>query len=515
MAKRILTIMLAIAIIAGFTGSSLGAEPKKGGAFTFAVSSTPPTLDTHVSTARAIAAYGAIYIWEGLAAMDEKFIPRPMLADSWEVSKDGLEWTFSLRKGVRFHNGKELSSEDVVASLNRWREVSARKALLERVNEVVAEGRHAVTFKLSAPLANLPFVLAQETCQPVIHPKEIIEGATPNKLSAYVGTGPYKFVEWIPGRHIILERFDDYSPREDVRGGLAGKKVAYLDRIVFKNIPEAEVRLAGLKTGEFDATQPVPQEYLKELRETSGVNPVIIKFDMKPVIYFSMEGVMKDPKMRKAVRAALNMDDIMYAATGNKDFYDLNPDQLFFRFQALWSDTGKEVFNQNNKELAQKLAKEAGYEPGKKGQPIRFLASATQFHHRRPAIMINEQLREAGFNIFLDLRDWPTVVQQRADRTRWDILYTRTVEPTPSDITNVKNHGFDSPETQKLMDTISVETDLEKVRQAVEEFKRDVIVEQVPWVTLGDMFALRGERDRVKGLQPIYIHPLWNVWLEK
>jgi len=511
MAKRIHIIILTLVILGVFSATGFGGEPKFGGTITFAVATTPPTLDTQVSTARAVAAYAGIYIWEGLTAMDEESLPRPMLADQWEVSKDGLKWTFYLRKGVAFQNGKEMTSEDVVASLNRWRKVSARKDLMVRVKEVKAADKYTVEFLLDAPLASLPFILAQEACQPVIHPKEIIENAGPNELSAYIGTGPYKFVEWIPGRHIILERFDNYKSREEKWGGLAGKKVAYADKIVFKNIPEAEVRLAGLKTGEFDGTQPLPQEYLKELEQAKGVRPVIIKFDMKPTIFFSMDGIMKDVRLRKAIRAALNMDDIMFAATGNDSFYDLNPDQLWFRSKALWSDTGKEVYNQHNIELAKQLAQEAGY----KNEPIRFLASATQFHHRRPAIMITEQLREAGFNIFLDLRDWPTVVQQRQDHSSWDIHYTRTVLDVPSDVESVRGLGFNSPETQKLIDTISTETDMAKLRDAFELFKKEVIVEQVPWITMGDMFALRGERDWLKGLQPIYIHPLWNVWLEK
>ena len=156
-----------------------------------------------------------------------------------------------------------MTSEDVVASLNRWRRVSPRAEMMAKVKDVVATDKHTVVFRLSAPLATLPFILSREGNQPVIHPKEIIENAPVNKLSAYVGTGPYRLGEWIPDRHIILERFPDYAARTEARGGMAGKKVAYLDRIVFRSIPESEVRLAGLRTGEFDGVQPLPQEYLQ------------------------------------------------------------------------------------------------------------------------------------------------------------------------------------------------------------------------------------------------------------
>lgn len=504
------TVTLLLALLPTVVAAG-GSEPKRGGTLTFAVATTPPTLDWHTTGARATAVYAGMYIWESLVAVDEKFVPHPMLAERWDVSRDGLTWTFPLRRNVKFHNGKVMTSEDVVASLNRWRRVSPRAEIMAKVKDVVATDKHTVVFRLGAPLATLPFILSREGNQPVIHPKEIIENAAVNKLTAYVGTGPYRLVEWIPDRHIVLERFPDYAARTEARGGMAGKKVAYLDRIVFRNIPESEVRLAGLRTGEFDGVQPLPQEYLKELKGLPGVQPLIVKFDMKPTVYFSMEGITKDVKLRKAIRAALNMDDIMLAATGDPNFYDLNPDQLWFRSQGLWSDRGKEIYNQNNPALAKKLAAEAGY----KGEPLRFLASATQFHHRRPAVMIHEQLKAAGFNVILDLRDWPTVSQMQRDAKKWDFTYTRTVLTVPSEVELVTSMGFTSPETSKVIETISVETDVEKLRSAVETFKQEVIVEQVPWITMGDMFALGGLRTHVRGLQPIYTHPLWNVWIDK
>ena len=510
--KRYILSVVMVSVVIAALGSVAGAgEPKRGGTVTFAVASTPPTLDWHINTVRAVAVYAGMYVWESLTAVDEKLVPQPMLAESWKMSADGLEWTFPLRRGVLFHNGKEMTSEDVVASLNRWRKVSPRATEFSPVKEITAPNRYTVLFKLNTPMATLPYILSQEGAQPVVHPKEIIEGAVPNKLPAYVGTGPYKLTEWVPDRHIILDRFDKYTARTDVRGGFAGKKVAYLDRIVFKNIPESEVRLAGLKTGEFDGAHPLPQEYLKELEKTPKVRPVIIKFDMKPTLFFSMEGLMKDVRMRKAIRAALDMEEIMFAATGNDKFYELNPDQLWFRSQALWSDTGKSVYNQKDPTLAKKLAKEAGY----KGEPIRFLASATQFHHRRPAIQITEQLAAAGFNVALDLRDWPTVAKTQMEPSKFDLTYIREVLYFPSEVSLIKYVGFNSPETQKLLDTINRETDLGKLRAAFEEFNKDVMIEQVPWVTMGDMFALRGESQRLRGMQPIYAHPLWNVWIEE
>lgn len=514
MLKRLTLVTLVAVLVAVVAASSIQGAAKFGGTFTMAVSSSPPMLDMHTTTAGATQLYGGMYIWEGLAALDEKNWPQPMLAERWEFDKAKLEWTFFLRKGVKFHNGKEMTSEDVVASIKRWRQVSPRADAMVRVKDIVAADKYTVKFLLNEILVTLPFVLAQDASQPVIHPKEIIENAPPNKLSSYVGTGPYKLTEWIPDRQVVLERFKDYSARDDIRGGRAGKKVAYLDKIVFKSIPESEVRLAGLQTGEFDAATPLPQEYYAQLQKMKNVRPVIVKYDLKPVLYFSFAetSMVKNVTMRKAIRAALNMDDIMFAATGNKDSYELNPDQLWYRFQALWSDTGKEFYDTRDPALAKKLAKEAGY----KGEPIRFLASVTQFHHRRPAIQITEQLRDAGFNVFLDLRDWPTVSEAQKDPKKFDLSYARTRCDYPSDVEQLRLvGGFDSPELQKMLNFLSQETALEKIRSAMETFKKEVMIEQIPWITMGDMFALRGERTRVCGLQAIYAHPLWNVWFEE
>jgi peptide/nickel transport system substrate-binding protein len=395
--------------------------------------------------------------------------------------------------------------------MERWLAVSPMASTMERVERVEAVDDYTVRFVLSEPLAPLPYLLAAETAQAVIMPKELAEGAGPGALTEFIGTGPYRLVEWVTDRSITLDRFEDYAARDEDWGGVAGRKDAYLDTIVFRSIPESEVRLAGLETGEFQASQPLPADYFDALERAPNAEPVIVEFDLKPVIYFSMEGIMSDPLMRKAIRAAIDAEEVMFAATGDERFYDLNPDQLWYRFQAFWSDTGAEVYNQADPELAMQLAREEGYD----GQPIRFLASSTQYHHRQPAIIIAEQLQDAGFNITFDLRDWPTVSQlQNTDPTAWDFTYIRTGLMMPSEIEFVRLFGFDSPETQEALEVIFEEVEFEALFEAMEEFKREVIVEQVPWYTFGDMFALRGVTTDVRGLQDLYSHPLWGVWLE-
>ena len=446
---RILTtITLLLALLPG-AAAAAGSEPKRGGTLTFAVATTPPTLDWHTTARARDGGLRGMYIGEPRRG-GQKFVPIDA-GERW-ASAATASLDVPLRRNVKFHNGKVMTSEDVVASLNRWRRVSPRAEMMAKVKDVVATDKHTVVFRLSAPLATLPFILSREGNQPVIHPKEIIENAAVNKLSAYVGTGPYRLGEWIPDRHIILERFPDYAARTEARGGMAGKKVAYLDRIVFRSIPESEVRLAGLRTGEFDGVQPLPQEYLKELKGLSGVQPLIVKFDMKPTVYFSMDGITKDVKLRKAIRAALNMEDIMLAATGDRTSFDLNPDQPGSA-RRRWERSRQATRHQNNPRSPRSA-------PGGRlqGRALRFLASATQFT-TRPAVMIHEQLKAAGFNVILDLRDWPTVSQMQRDAKKWDLTYTRTVLTVPSEAELVTSMGS-PPRDVEAARGISLETDV-------------------------------------------------------
>ena len=187
--------------------------PRKGGVLRVGMIGEPPTLDQHATTAVITREIG-INMFEGLYALDAKYQPVPLLAEGQDVADGGKRYTIRLRKDVKFHNGKPLTSADVVASLTRWgTTASTGKAIFKTVEAVEAKGPNAVEIRLKEPSGTLLTVLAQVDSAAAIYPKEVIEAAGAGPLKEFVGTGPFKFVEHKPDRHIKLERFDGYAAR--------------------------------------------------------------------------------------------------------------------------------------------------------------------------------------------------------------------------------------------------------------------------------------------------------------
>src|SRR6476646_4606562 len=198
--------LLVLAVFVLIAGNALTTEAqKKGGVLRVGNLGEPPSLDAHWTTA-SITETLTNHIYEGLYSLDRDNKPIPMLAESHTVSKDGLTYTFKLRQGVKFHNGKEMSSDDVVASLNRWGKQSIYgKALFAQVAEMRALDPYTVEMKLKEKSAIVLISLAVPNNFGAIYPKEIAEKFAPEvKVTEYVGTGPYKLVEWKPDPYIRM-----------------------------------------------------------------------------------------------------------------------------------------------------------------------------------------------------------------------------------------------------------------------------------------------------------------------
>src|SRR5438045_2615702 len=180
------------------------AAQKKGGVLKVGNLGEPPTLDAHWTTAT-ITEVLAQHIYEGLYTLDAKSQPIPMLAEGMPaVSKDGLTYTFKLRPGIKFHHGKEMTSADVVASLNRWGAQSTYgKTLYARVAEVRAVDKLTVEMKLKEKTAIVLISLAIPNNAAALYPKAIVDKFKPaEKATEWVGTGPFKLVGGTPDRPI-------------------------------------------------------------------------------------------------------------------------------------------------------------------------------------------------------------------------------------------------------------------------------------------------------------------------
>jgi len=507
-------VVIAVAALGLAAGPGESQAPKKGGVLRVGMIGEPPTLDQHVTTAVITREIG-INIFEGLFALDAKYQPVPLLAEGVDVQDGARRYVIRLRKGVKFHNGKELTSADVVASLKRWgATASPGKAVFKTVEAIEAKGPSVVEIRLKEPSGSLPTVLAQVDNAAVIYPKEVVDAAAEGQVKEFIGTGPFKFVEHRPDRHIKLARFDGYASRTEPASGLGGQRTAYVDELYFMPVPDYATRQAGIATGEYAYIQQVKPDQYERIKATPGVEPVVVKpYGWATMVLNTKQGLMTDKRLRQAAQAALDMEPLMIAGLGHKDFFRLDPG-LFFPETAWHSRVGAELYNQHDRDKARRLLKEAGYQ----GQPVRWIVTTEYEHHYKPALVAKSQLEDVGFKIDLQVSDWATVVQRRNKPELWDVFSTAFVfvpEPATSAQVLCDWPGWwCNPEKDQLLQAMGRELDPKK-RFATWEKVQAIFYADAARIKFGDYFRLDARRKDVQGYQAgPYMH-FWNVWLDR
>jgi len=491
--------------------TSYAAEPKMGGVLKVVLDADPPTLDPHSSTTTLVFVTG-YHMFEGLYALDDNTNPIPMLAvDLPEISTDKLVYTFKLRPGLKFHNGQDVTAEDAVASIERWGRMSSYgKSVFKNLASIEAKDSLTIELTLSKPTGITLVSLAMPNGGAFIYPKEICEKYPDKSAEEYIGTGPFKFVEWKPHQYIKMVRFEEYQPVEVPANGFGGKKVAYVDEIQFIPISDEAVRLNSVEGGEYDFADFIPADEYNRLKEL----PDIQTLPSAPRAWFSFQfnkraGIMSDVKMRQAFLAALNMGPILSAGYGDEAFWRLDP-SIMLKEQAWWSEVGKEKYNQGDIEKAKKLLQEAGY----KGEQIIWMSGQLEYNL---SLAAKNQLEKAGFNIDLQAMEWATLADRRKNPELWHIFSTgMTSKPDPTMFTPLNpNYAgwWESPKLIELMDKLATETDFEKRYKIMEEVQ-ELFYEEVPTIKIGDYANLRIAAKNVQGFKNMNEIFFWNVWKE-
>jgi peptide/nickel transport system substrate-binding protein len=369
---------------------------RHGGTLTMAlqrdVSGLNPLIDTS-STNQSIREMA----YEPLIELDERGHPQPKLAERWEISPDGRLYTLHLRRGVKFHDGQEMTAEDL-----KWVFEYVMKpgngaygyAKVEGIQQVEVVNTHTllVTLKeggaafLSA-LTNIRAILA------------IPKGSMPERVdkpaNAPPGTGPFKLVEWQPQQSIVFERFDDYW----------GHK-AYLDRVVLRPIADATVRFTALRSGDVDVAERTPNQWVREILDgkLSGLGLVEAQNSGLRSIKFNVADPPFDNlKLRLAVAHAIDKQESLQAA-----YFGLGrPADQPYPEGHVWHISGL-PWPKFDLDRARQLLQEAGYV----GQEIPIIAEPSI--QQVEATAIQAQLRKIGMNVRLEVVDLGT----KRDRER-------------------------------------------------------------------------------------------------
>jgi peptide/nickel transport system substrate-binding protein len=273
----------------------------------------------------------ANFIYGGLIYADHNLEPQGDLAESWETSKDGLEWTFQLRKGVKFHDGEDFTADDVIYTYNRIKDPktgSIHRRRLDEIDTLEKLGTHEVRFKLKSPTASFLMTLTRVPGRALIiaSPKSLEKMGAEQFSVTPVGTGPYRVAEHQMGSKFVLERFDDYF------GDLPKLK-----RITIIPVTEPETIVAALRTGEIQFHNQPPSQFLDILRRDAnieimeGPDPGFqgLKLNQDKVPAF------KDVRVRLAIAKAIDRDELAKRGHFGRVLPDVGPipaaQKLYFR----------------------------------------------------------------------------------------------------------------------------------------------------------------------------------------
>ncbi len=514
--KQRVAICVVVGLLAAamLPGGPATAQARRGGTLRYAHYAEPPTLDLHWTTA-AIVGDITRFMYEGLFALNSRSEPQPLLVQSWKVTPDRQTYTFVLRQGIQFHHGREMTADDVVASLTRWGRIASRgRELFSQVASLTATDRYTVQMKLQEANALVTATLAFPGQGAVIYPKDVIDEVGTGQIRRFIGTGPYRLVEHLPDRHIKLERFDRYQPRSEPADGLAGAHPANFDTILIMPVPDPAVRIAGVQRGEFDFAHAVPPDEYDRLRQDSRVVTYVEPSASWLIGQFNKrQGILTNKTLRHAILAALDLDSVMSGAFGPRALWRLDP-SLLPKETTLWADVGKEYYNQKNPERARKLMAEAGY----RGEPIRWLTSPERPTYFDATQIAKAQLEAVGFKVELVTTDWATLLTRRTRPELWDIFTTGMLSPLtdPSLLLAILPNWpgwYESREVAALLKLLSRHADpkvrIDLWRRAQKQFWEDAAA-----IKFGDFFVLHLHRRELKGIVGSPLIDLGSTYLE-
>src|SRR4030081_504179 len=371
-------------------------------------------------------------IYDTLLATDSSFQIQPQMAD-WKVSDDKLTYTFTLRDGLKWHDGAPVTAEDCVASLKRWgRSDNMGQKLMDFTASIEAIDDKSFALKLKEPYGLvLDSIGKPSSYVPFMMPKRMAETPAGQQMKEQIGSGPFKFVvaEFQPGVKAVYEKNKDYVPRKAPASWTSGGKVVKVDRVEWLTMADAQTAANALQSGEIDFIDNPSFDLLPMLKADKELRVEILnKLGFQTLgrmnfLYPPFDNV----KVRRAALMAINQKDVLDALVGNPEYYKICG-AFFVCGTPLATEEGSEsLVKGNGMAEAKKLLAESGYD----GTPVVIMAPGDVVTLKAQPVVVAQQLRDGGFKVDLQATDWPTAVTRRASQKppqggRWDMVFTNS-----------------------------------------------------------------------------------------
>ncbi len=482
-------------------------------------------LDPITTTAYITRNHGYM-VYDTLFATDAKFKIQPQMVDKWELSRDKLTYTFTLRDGLKFHDGQPVRSADCIASIERW---GKRDALGQKLAQSI-ESWTVVSDKTFKLKLKKPFPLTLDALGklssnvPFIMPERIARTDAFQNVTEVIGSGPFKFVkeEWVPGSKVVYIKNKDYVPRKEAPSWAAGGKVAKVDRVEWIYIPDSATAAAALNAGEADWWEQLPPDLIPLLRKNKdlrveNIDPLgslgVMRFNF-------LQPPFNNQKLREALLYVVDQKDYVMGIAGNEA--NGHPCYSFYACGTpLASEIGAESLKgKRDFDKARQLIQESGY----KGEKIVIISATDQPIVHAQSLITTELLRKLGLNVELQAGDWGTLITRRTskepvEKGGWSIFHTWLVGPDMLSPANMAmaNLGEKAwfgwpadPTLEELRQVWFNTTDPASSKKASDAVQLAAF-KFVPYITTAQFIIPTAYRSELSGVIVAPVTFLWNV----
>jgi peptide/nickel transport system substrate-binding protein len=483
------------------------------------------SLDPIWTTALVSANHG-YNVYDTLFAQDSKLRSQPQMAEGYTVSDDGRTWLIRLREGLIFHDGEPARAQDCAPSLARWAKRDTYGLTLDKYVDSygVADDR-TIEITLKGPFPLLIDALGKSfTSVPFMMPERFAKTDPFKQVTEAIGSGPYRFLkdEYVSGAFIAYAKFDGYVPRQEPPDWSTGGKVAHMERVEWRFIPDACTAAAALQNGEVDWWEQVQADLVPLLKKSPNVK-LGISDPTGNIGYMRLnhlQAPFNNVKLRRAVLKAVNQDDYLTAVTGGDP-------QLYRQCRSVfpcgtpYATEPDGALYKGDIEGAKADIAASGYA----GERI-VIINPTDFASIAPFGDVTYDLfRKLGLNVEIAETDWGTVVQRRTNRESvdkggWSVFHTwwtgsSTANPAVS--APLRGQGstgwFGWYENAKIetLTTQWLQTNNDPERLRLTNAIQDEALDTVPSVPLGEFFIRSAYRSDLVGLLAGTATYSWNV----
>ncbi len=463
-------------------------------------------------------------IYESLFAPDSALRPKPQMVESWSTSPDGLAWTFTLRPGLRFHDGQAVTTADVIPSMTRW------MALASPLVRNLTVGLTAKDDRSFVWTLNRPFPLLLDVLSAVPGRMPAIfraQDMTPDKpVTSGIGSGPFRWnaAERLPGARAVFDKNTDYVPRSEPVDALSGGRVVKVDRVEWKVIPDPATVAAALQQGEIDMWERPSVDLVQLLAKNPNVRmqkltPIATQSWLRPNF---LNPPFNDKRARQALNYLIDQRDQMAAGYGDESLWR-TCNSFFVCGTTYGTEAGAEGFHQDFAKVRELMAA-AGY----KGEKLILISTHDFPWIGQQAEVIADAAKRAGLNVEVAWADWAATVarmnkQDAPDKGGWNLfMVTNTGPVVVHPLTNPgivmdcsRNTWVGWPcdkEVEKLREDFTFASDAD--RPAALDRLHRALADSVPYRVMGQAEQLVAFRANVTGVLSSPVIAYWNIGKE-